>query len=115
LWAHEREDEDRALDLQDTREEATAYERPRDRQSHSNIAWQDVSGNVPSGGTAPEFDRMIPVRLTLFLDGDHWCALLGHNVTVGVVGFGESVNEAVRDLGDHVEAEHRNWLEFEEE
>jgi hypothetical protein len=34
----------------------------------------------------------------MFLDGNQWGALVGENITVGVAGFGYSVNEAVAEL-----------------
>ena len=35
-------------------------------------------------------------RPTLYVDGDKWCALLGENIQIGVVGFGASPDEAMR-------------------
>ncbi len=32
----------------------------------------------------------------LFIDGNKWCALLGDNIQSGVVGFGDSPDEAAR-------------------
>jgi len=32
----------------------------------------------------------------LFIDGDHWCALLGENLQEGVAGFGKSPSAAAR-------------------
>jgi hypothetical protein len=55
---------------------------------------------------------MTAMPLKLFLEGTQWCALAGENITVGVAGFGDSVNEAVADLASNMQKEHRNWLEF---
>ncbi len=35
-------------------------------------------------------------RPRLFIDGDHWCALLGENLQEGVAGFGKSPATAAR-------------------
>lgn len=35
---------------------------------------------------------------TLAQDGDQWCALLGSNIAEGVVGFGPSPDEAMREF-----------------
>jgi hypothetical protein len=56
---------------------------------------------------------MTRVTLQLFLDGNQWGALVGENLSVGVAGFGDSVNDAVSELATNVEKEHRNWLEFQ--
>lgn len=34
----------------------------------------------------------------LFIDGDQWCALFGDNLQGGVVGFGDSPDEAYLDF-----------------
>ena len=56
---------------------------------------------------------MTRVTIQLFLDGNQWGALVGENLSVGVAGFGDSANDAVRELATNVEKEHRNWLEFQ--
>jgi len=37
-------------------------------------------------------------RPRIFRDGDMWCCLLGDDLQVGVVGFGESPSKAVQDF-----------------
>lgn len=37
-------------------------------------------------------------RLTPFQDGDHWCVLLGDDLQVGIVGFGETPMKACHDF-----------------
>lgn len=34
----------------------------------------------------------------LFLDGEHWCALFGRDLAVGVAGFGKSPAEAMYEF-----------------
>jgi hypothetical protein len=41
--------------------------------------------------------------ITLALDGDKWCALIGKNIQEGVVGFGDTQSEALRNLANEVE------------
>jgi hypothetical protein len=52
------------------------------------------------------------VTVKIFLDGNQWGALVGENITVGVAGFGYSVNEAMMELTKQMEIYHRNWEEF---
>ena len=52
------------------------------------------------------------VTVKIFLDGNQWAALLGENITVGVAGFGYSVNEAMAELVKQMDQCHRNWVEF---
>lgn len=111
-WVQERQEEDGALDAAHGTDERVAY--ASGSLESADIVWHEVNPDTSSSAMEPHIERMTPVTVTLFLDGGSWCALLGENLTVGVAGFGDSVNEAVRDLSANVEAEHRNWLEFEE-
>jgi hypothetical protein len=43
----------------------------------------------------------ITYQVFLAKDGDAWCALIGNNLQDGVSGFGETVQEALRDLADN--------------
>ena len=52
------------------------------------------------------------VTVKMFLDGNQWAGLLGENITVGVAGFGYSVNEAMAELVKQMDHCHRNWVEF---
>ena len=52
------------------------------------------------------------VTVKMFLDGNQWAALLGENITVGVAGFGYSVNEAMAELVRQMDQYYRNWVEF---
>ena len=38
---------------------------------------------------------------TPYKDGNVWCALIGDNIQVGIVGFGNSPYNAIRDLYDN--------------
>lgn len=40
----------------------------------------------------------VVLRPRLFPDGDQWCALLGDNIQVGVVGFGDTPSQAANDF-----------------
>lgn len=45
------------------------------------------------------FMRLSPHYLykpRLFPDGDHWCALLGDDIQIGVCGFGDTPETAMR-------------------
>ena len=44
-----------------------------------------------------------------------WGDLVGENITVGVAGFGYTVNEAMAELVSQMEYYHRNWVEFADE
>lgn len=47
------------------------------------------------------------VTITITLDGDQWCALVGEDLQNGVGGFGNTPKDAVEDLlenfGDDLE------------
>jgi hypothetical protein len=60
-------------------------------------------------------DEQYTVTVTIFLDGNQWGALVGENITVGVAGFGYSVNEAMAELVKQMDQYHRNWGEFADE
>jgi hypothetical protein len=55
------------------------------------------------------------IKVKIFLDGNQWAALVGENISVGVAGFGYSVNEAMVELTRQMEMYHRNWEEFADE
>jgi ribosomal protein L37AE/L43A len=40
----------------------------------------------------------------LLIDGNHVCALIGQDLVQGISGFGATVQEALRDLADELEA-----------
>jgi len=60
-------------------------------------------------------DEQYTVTVKIFLDGNQWGALVGENITVGVAGFGYSVNEAMGELVKQMDHYHRNWVEFADE
>jgi len=39
-------------------------------------------------------------RPAVYLDGDMWCALYGEDLVMGVAGFGETPDAAVRDFDE---------------
>jgi hypothetical protein len=41
--------------------------------------------------------------ISVTLDGNQWCALLGENIQVGLGGFGDTPAEALRRLADEIE------------
>ncbi len=41
-------------------------------------------------------------QVSIAKDGNLWCALIGQNLQDGVSGFGESVQEALRDLANRI-------------
>lgn len=41
-------------------------------------------------------------NLSLNLDGDKYCALWGNNLMEGVVGFGDTEQEAIMELGKEI-------------
>lgn len=48
---------------------------------------------------AYEYSRpSVVFKPRLFKDGDQWCALLGSDMQQGVVGFGDTPAEAMRDF-----------------
>lgn len=44
----------------------------------------------------------ITYQVSIAKDGDAWCALIGHNLQNGISGFGNTVQEALRDLADAI-------------
>ena len=38
------------------------------------------------------------LTITLSLDGNQWCALVGEDLVVGAAGWGDTPVEAIRDL-----------------
>jgi hypothetical protein len=44
--------------------------------------------------------------ITVSLDGNQWCALLGGNLQEGIAGFGDTPAEALRVLAEAVEEEN---------
>jgi hypothetical protein len=42
-------------------------------------------------------------QVSLAKDGTLWCALIGPNIQEGISGFGNTVQEALRDLADKIE------------
>ena len=45
--------------------------------------------------------------ISVFMDGNLWCALLGNNLQEGLGGFGNTPAEALRALADEIEL--RGW------
>ena len=60
-------------------------------------------------------DEQYSVTVKIFLDGNQWGALVGENITVGVGGFGYSVNESMAELVQQMDHYHRNSVEFADE
>lgn len=42
-------------------------------------------------------------QVSIAKDGDSWCALIGQDLQNGVSGFGETVQEALRDLANRIQ------------
>jgi len=42
-------------------------------------------------------------QVSIAKDGNAWCALIGQNLQDGVSGFGETVQEALRNLADRIQ------------
>lgn len=42
-------------------------------------------------------------QISIAKDGNSWCALMGQNLQDGISGFGETVQEALRDLADRIQ------------
>lgn len=42
-------------------------------------------------------------QVSIAKDGDSWCALIGQNLQDGISGFGETVQEALRDLANRIQ------------
>ena len=45
----------------------------------------------------------------IWLDRNHWGALVGEKFSTGIAGFGYSVNEAMVELTKLMVLYHRNW------
>jgi hypothetical protein len=52
------------------------------------------------------------LTVRLAIDGNQWMAVVGENIQDGVAGFGNTVNEAIHDLGLCADRDHRNLLNF---
>lgn len=48
-------------------------------------------------------------QITIQIDGDMWCALLGENLQEGVAGFGDTPQEALEKLISNHEFQNWNW------
>jgi hypothetical protein len=46
--------------------------------------------------------------VTISLDGDKWCCLVGENLQEGLAGFGDSPCDALRALADEIEVNQWN-------
>ena len=65
------------------------------------IARESIARNL---GLIPSSPRAIPWEsVTITLDGDQWCALLGVNLQEGLGGFGDTPSDALRDLASAIE------------
>ena len=42
-------------------------------------------------------------QISIAKDGNSWCALLGQDLQNGISGFGETVQQALRDLANKIE------------
>ena len=66
---------------------------------------ESVANNVVALGgpttKSPNFKEVCMV--SVFLDGNQWCALVGENLQEGVAGFGDTPSDALRDLADQIE------------
>jgi len=47
--------------------------------------------------------------IRVFIDGDHWCAVLGEDLQDGLAGFGNTPQEALRELADEIDQYGWNW------
>jgi len=66
-----------------------------------NPNWSYYLGLAAQAAQDVANEHMRPVivwRPRIFQDGGLWCALLGENIQVGVVGFGASPDEAAREF-----------------
>jgi hypothetical protein len=67
-----------------------------------------LKGNDRTGGEMMEYSEMKDILgITISLDGDKWCALIGENLQDGLAGFGNSPIEAIRALANEIE--QHNW------
>ena len=42
-------------------------------------------------------------QVSIAKDGDSWCALIGQNLQDGISGFGETIQQALRDLANKIQ------------
>lgn len=42
-------------------------------------------------------------QVSIAKDGNSWCALMGQNLQDGISGFGETMQDALRDLADKIQ------------
>ena len=47
--------------------------------------------------------------ISIYLDGDQWCALLGEDLQVGITGFGPTPKQALENLIDQDDLINWNW------
>lgn len=57
---------------------------------------------------------MTEVIVKIFKDGNSFCALIGNDVMDGVVGFGDTISEALDELSGELEEQGYTLEELEE-
>jgi len=63
---------------------------------------RETLGETSKASPASQRKRAIMI-ITLELDGDKWCALLGENIQIGLAGFGVTPAEALVELSMEIE------------
>jgi hypothetical protein len=59
-------------------------------------------------------NRELPLSVQCFQDGTLVCALIGINLQEGIAGFGDTLQEALRDLADLLVALEAHRTEYSE-
>lgn len=47
--------------------------------------------------------------INVYIDGDQWYAMLGENLQDGLAGFGDTPQEALRELAYEIDQYGWNW------
>ena len=70
------------------------------KQALENISLQPImkSLNIYQLGVSN-----ILYQVSIAKDGDSWCALIGQNLQDGISGFGETIQQALRDLANKIQ------------
>lgn len=71
-----------------------------DMLANSINHYQSIQHNIKLETLMTENDMVFvkAYNLTPFKDGNQWCILLGENIQVGIVGFGDTPIRAIRDF-----------------
>lgn len=70
------------------------------KQTLENLSLQPIKKNL--NNYKLDISNII-YQVSITKDGSSWCALIGHDLQEGISGFGETVQQALRDLANKIQ------------